>query len=169
MRSLLSSLLLASILWLSCCASNTNDATTVVNADSNSDPQANGQINVAVTAVSVSGTEGNYTFSVTIASTDTGCDQYADWWEVISPGGELIFRRVLGHSHVDEQPFTRSGSGISITETQQVFIRAHMNPSGYGVQSFEGSVSEGFFETTLDADFSIELEEVEPLPENCAF
>ena len=62
-----------------------------------------------VMQVSVGGNPGSYTFSVTIESPDSGCDQYADWWEVVSPEGQLIYRRVLLHSHVREQPFHSLG------------------------------------------------------------
>ncbi|MEO1010560.1 MAG: hypothetical protein AAFX53_04590 [Bacteroidota bacterium] len=73
-----------------------------------------------ITQVTVSGNANNYTFNVTIESPDTGCDQYADWWEVIDMEGNLIHRRVLAHSHVDEQPFTRSGTPVRITTDRQV-------------------------------------------------
>ena len=63
-------------------------------------------VHADVTAVSVAGEAGAYTFEVTVRSPDTGCEGYADWWEVVSPDGELLYRRVLLHSHVDEQPFS---------------------------------------------------------------
>ncbi|MGA9190363.1 MAG: hypothetical protein WBZ24_01400, partial [Anaerolineales bacterium] len=65
-----------------------------------------------VISVDVSGEEGAFTFAVEIASPDTGCDRYADWWEVVTPNGDLLYRRILLHSHVDEQPFARSGGPV---------------------------------------------------------
>jgi len=123
----------------------------------------------AVVSVSVTGNENNYTFSVGIRSTETGCAQYANWWEVISEDGKLIYRRILGHSHVNEQPFVRSGGTIDIDENQTVMIRAHMNTSGYGTDIFKGSVSQGFAKSTLASDFAIELANQAPLPDGCAF
>ena len=87
---------------------------------------------------------GAYTFSVTLSSLDTGCDQYADWWEVITPDGELVYRRILAHSHVNEQPFTRSGGPVELQETTQAIVRAHMNNAGYGGVAFSGSPASGF-------------------------
>jgi hypothetical protein len=56
-------------------------------------PEPDDAVTADVTAVRVSGAPGAYTFSVTLSSPDTGCDQYADWWEVITPDGELVYRR----------------------------------------------------------------------------
>ena len=122
-----------------------------------------------VTAVQVTGQSQSYSFRVTIESPDTGCDRYADWWEVITPNGELIHRRVLAHSHVNEQPFTRSGGPVRIGANDTVIVRAHMNDAGYGTAAFRGSVSAGFLEITLQAGFAEELSKIEPLPTNCAF
>ncbi|MEM7135611.1 MAG: hypothetical protein AAF500_03480, partial [Myxococcota bacterium] len=99
-----------------------------------------------VVSVQASGASGAYTFSVTVSSPDTGCDQYADWWEVLTPDGTLLYRRILQHSHVDEQPFTRSGGPVDATASDRVIVRAHMNPTGYGGAAFSGSVDSGFEE-----------------------
>lgn len=123
----------------------------------------------AVTDVRINGDENAYTFSVTVRSPDIGCSQYADWWEVIRPDGTLLYRRVLTHSHVDEQPFTRSGGPIDLTFDEAVIVRVHMNNLGYGEQVFEGSVSTGFISTSLDTSFAQTLEFSEPLPTGCAF
>ena len=123
----------------------------------------------AITAVSFSGQPNNYTLSVTIKSPDTGCDQYADWWEVFNADGELIYRRILAHSHVNEQPFTRSGGPVDVGSEDFIYIRAHMNNLGYGSQVFSGKLGEGVKADTLDTNFANELLTKSPLPGDCAF
>jgi len=122
-----------------------------------------------VISVKVNGKEQHYTFSVGIKSPDLGCKQYANWWEVVSPEGKLIYRRILGHSHVNEQPFIRSGGKVKITKDQIVIIRAHMNTSKFGVKVFKGSIKNGFESYILKNDFAIGLENRKPLPTGCAF
>ena len=57
---------------------------------------------------------GTYRFDVTVRSADTGWEKYADGWEVRSPDGTVLGTRVLAHPHVDEQPFTRTLTGVAI-------------------------------------------------------
>jgi hypothetical protein len=123
-----------------------------------------------VTAVRVSGAPGAYTFSVTLSSPDTGCDQYADWWEVITPDGELVYRRILAHSHVNEQPFTRSAGPVELQETTQAIVRAHVNNAGYGGVAFSGSPASGFVaDPSVTSALAPELADAAPQPDNCAF
>ena len=126
-----------------------------------------------VIAVKASGNPGAYSFSVTVQSPDTGCDQYANWWEVLDENGKLLYRRILFHSHVDEQPFTRSGGVVPIDENTTVLVRAHMHyPNdtyGYGGTVFKGTPADGFEAVDLPADFASELEQTPPLPDGCAF
>ena len=119
--------------------------------------------------ISISGDPRSYRFSVTIRSPDTGCNQYADWWEVVSPGGQLIYRRVLLHSHVGEQPFTRSGGPVNVQPGETVIIRGHMNGTRYGGAGLKGSVSGGFTTTELRRDFGVELDQQDPLLSGCGF
>lgn len=123
----------------------------------------------AILEVEASGEPGDYSFAVTVSSPDEGCSQYADWWEVISLEGALIYRRVLLHSHVDEQPFTRSGGPVKIKRDEDVIVRAHMHPGGYSSQAMKGSPGQGFERIELDPDFAAGLAEKPPLPESCAF
>ncbi len=123
-----------------------------------------------VTAVSTSGSEEEWSFSVTISSPDIGCDGYADWWEVLDAAGALQYRRILNHSHTDEQPFTRSGSPVPVGADEEVVVRAHMSPGGYGGMAMRGSVSGGFVEAAdITAGFAAAAEDAEPQPSGCAF
>jgi hypothetical protein len=122
-----------------------------------------------VTHVSASGKPGSYSFSVTVESPDTGCGQYADWWEVLSTDGELLYRRVLLHSHVNEQPFSRSGGPVGILSEDSLVFRAHMNTTGYGSTAMQGSVDSGFEQIELSWGFARDVETMEPLPTDCDF
>ena len=76
---------------------------------------------------------GTYTFRVTVEHADTGWEHYADKWEVVAPDGTVLGTRVLAHPHVDEQPFTRSKSGIAIPAgVTSITVRAHDKVDGYG-------------------------------------
>ena len=73
-----------------------------------------------------------WSFSVTIAHGDTGWDHYADAWRVVTPEGEVLGTRTLHHPHVEEQPFTRSLSGVSIPrEVTVVTIEARDSAHGW--------------------------------------
>ena len=75
----------------------------------------------------------SYRFDVTVRHADQGWDHYADGWEVSAPDGSTLGQRVLAHPHVNEQPFTRSLSGVKIpVEIQQVTIRAHDSVHAFG-------------------------------------
>lgn len=76
---------------------------------------------------------GTFQLDVTVRHADTGWDHYADKWEVLGPSGEVLGTRILHHPHVDEQPFTRSLSGIKVPKgIKQVTVRAHDNVHGWG-------------------------------------
>jgi hypothetical protein len=99
--------------------------------------------NADVTFVrAVQAEDRSWTFSVTVTHPDTGWDDYADGWDVVTPQGTVLkrdpedrFTRVLLHPHVEEQPFTRSQSALVIPDgVTQVTVRAHDMVSGYGGQ-----------------------------------
>ena len=160
---MLSQILLPAMIFISSLACQQNTSTI---------PAAAPAGPAIVEAVTVSGSENSYTFSVALKSPDTGCSQYANWWEVISADGKtLIYRRILGHSHVSEQPFTRSGGGVDISADTEVIIRGHMHPTGYGsgLIGMKGSVANGFKAYNLTADFAADVEAAAPQPSGCAF
>lgn len=53
-------------------------------------------------------------FTVTLKHADTGWDHYANEWQVIAPDNKILATRTLYHPHVNEQPFARSISGVSV-------------------------------------------------------
>jgi len=126
-------------------------------------------IKADVKAVTVSGASGAYTFAVKLKSTDTGCKQYADWWEVLNKEGELLYRRILVHSHPTTQPFMRSGGKVAIYASDVVYVRGHMNKTGYVGAVMKGSVSKGFKTVTDLPNFSNKLETQNPLPNGCLY
>jgi len=70
--------------------------------------------------------------SVTLKHADSGWDHYADAWRLVTPDGTEFARRTLWHPHVNEQPFTRSLSGIVIPKGVKVFfVEAHDKVHGW--------------------------------------
>jgi len=75
------------------------------------------------------------TFSVTLQHADEGWDHYANQWDVVTLDGVVLGSRVLYHPHVNEQPFTRSLSGVKIPAgTKAVKIRAKDSVHGYSAE-----------------------------------
>jgi hypothetical protein len=121
-----------------------------------------------VLRVVVSGRPGAYVLAVTVKSPDRSCERYADWWEVVSEDGKLLHRRVLMHSHPDEQPFTRPDGPIALAPDRSVVVRAHFHPTGYGGAVVRGSPARGFAPwPEVPAGFAAGLEREAPLPEEC--
>ncbi len=121
-----------------------------------------------VEAVAMTGGPTDWTVSVTVRSPDVDCGQYASWWELLTPEGELVYRRILNHSHADEQPFTRASEGSVALEADTVVrVRAYLHPSGYGGQVMEGTPSGGFSAIEVESGWADELGTMAPLPEEC--
>ena len=118
-------------------------------------------------AVQVDGAAGAYTFRVTVRSPDRDCGRYADWWEVVRTDGSLAYRRILDHSHPDEQPFTRAGGPVPIGADDTVIVRAHLHPDGYGGALLRGSAQGGFRAWDAPPDFARGLATAPPQPERC--
>lgn len=128
------------LLILSACSSNTvgpqdgaqPSVTQAPSASSTSAPDSDGCASV-VGAVIEPEADGVYRVSATVESDETGWDKYADRWEVRDLAtGAVLGERVLAHPHVDEQPFTRSLSGVAIPSgVTTVEIAAHDSVLGF--------------------------------------
>jgi len=80
---------------------------------------------------------GSCTFSVTLEHDDEGWNHYANQWDVVTMDGKLLKSRVLLHPHENEQPFTRSLSGVKIPAgTKSVKIRAKDSIHGYSKEEY---------------------------------
>ena len=79
---------------------------------------------------------------VTLRHQDSGWDHYADYWRIIDPDGNELGKRVLAHPHVNEQPFTRSLSGVRIpSSVNEVVIEAHDTVHGLSGETLTAPVS----------------------------
>lgn len=76
---------------------------------------------------------GVWSFSVTLSSPYDTPQRYADAWRVLAPDGTELGVRILGHDHANEQPFTRSLTGVEIPEdVTTVTIEGRDQISGWG-------------------------------------
>ena len=74
-----------------------------------------------------------YRFDVTVSHSDEGWKHYVNKWDVVGSDNSVFSTRTLHHPHVDEQPFTRSMSGVKIPEgITSVTVRAHDSVHEYG-------------------------------------
>ena len=107
-----------------------NGSGDAANSDFNPDLSFAQVKNVKATEVSA----GAWRFDVTVRHNDEGWDHYADAWQVIDPdSGEILGERILAHPHDNEQPFTRSQSGIAIPAAlTRILVRAKCNVHGFG-------------------------------------
>lgn len=95
-------------------------------------PATAGGANVEKVAVRAS-SGGSYRFDVTVRHGDEGWQHYADAFEIVTPDGKVLGTRILYHPHVNEQPFTRSLTGVRIPAgITEVVIRARDKPHGFG-------------------------------------
>jgi len=133
-----------------------------------------------VTAVVARATEGGYVFAVSVMSADIDCTQYADFWEVVAEDGTLRYRRILEHSHTDENgttdagapgnTFTREGGPVPVAGDEVVVVRAHLSNGGYHGRAMRGSALAGFLPAPdVGDDFAPELEAIDPQPGECLF
>ena len=80
----------------------------------------------------------SWTVSVTLQHADTGWDHYADGWRIVTADGKVLGHRTLYHPHENEQPFTRSLSGIKIpVGVNTVFVEAHDKVHGWNKERLE--------------------------------
>lgn len=88
--------------------------------------------------------DDSWTLDVTISSEYDSAERYADGWRVLTPEGDVLGEQELNHDHAEEQPFTRTQTGLEIPETIPVVtIEGHDTENGYGGEMLEVDVPSG--------------------------
>lgn len=86
-----------------------------------------------VVAATATADGSTWTFAVTISSPYDSPERYADAWRIVGTGGEVFGVRVLTHDHANEQPFTRTLSGVEIPpDVGEVTIEGRDLDNGWG-------------------------------------
>ena len=88
--------------------------------------------------------EGVHNFRVTVRGPDEGCARYNDWWEVVTPAGELVYRRILSRAHPGKEQQRSPGGLIYAADDGELIVRAHLKGSGYGGTAMRGTPATGF-------------------------
>jgi len=97
---------------------------------------------VDIKGVEMRASGDGYRFSVTVEHGDDGWDHYADAWEVRLADGTVLGTRILAHPHVNEQPFTRSLSGVVIPDgVNEVLIFARDSVHGWTESGYPVAVA----------------------------
>lgn len=82
--------------------------------------------------------EGVFDFAVTMSSPYDSPERYADAWRIVGDDGRVYGVRELTHDHANEQPFTRSLSGVEIPSTvERVRIEGRDLVYGWGGKVLE--------------------------------
>ncbi|MFO7603161.1 MAG: hypothetical protein R6X06_05015 [Gammaproteobacteria bacterium] len=98
---------------------------------------------VSINNVRFTYTNGTWTVHVTVEHADTGWEHYADGWRVVDAEGNVLGSRTLYHPHVNEQPFTRSLSGLHIPENlDEVYVEAHDKVHGWSQDRVKVSLND---------------------------
>ncbi len=91
-----------------------------------------GEADVVDVKISKTG-KTTFSFSVSVKHEDTGWKHYVNKWDIVDDNGKVFGTRILHHPHVDEQPFTRSLSGVEIPQSiKTVVVQAHDSVHEYG-------------------------------------
>jgi hypothetical protein len=84
------------------------------------------------------GENGSYRFDATMSSPYDSDDRYADAWRVVDEDGTVYGIRELTHPHANEQPFTRSLSGVEIpADVSTVIVEGRDSINGWGGETVE--------------------------------
>ena len=93
-----------------------------------------------VNVVAQQSADKTWRFDVSLKHKDEGWDHYANEWQVIGPDNKIYGTRTLYHPHVNEQPFTRSLSGVKIPDTVKT-VRIIAKDTVHGLSNKAGKLN----------------------------
>lgn len=121
-------------------ASAPPDATSSASADIQPDTKDADYPDV-LAAVLTGDSDGRWSLDVTLSSQYDSADRYADGWRVLAADGEVLGEHTLTHDHADEQPVTRTQTGLEIPEgVDVVTVEGRDTENGYGGATLEVEV-----------------------------
>ncbi len=84
---------------------------------------------------------GAWALTVTLSSQYDSPERYADGWRVLDADGAVLGQHTLTHDHADEQPVTRTQTGLAIPDdVDLVTIEGSDTANGYGGRTLEVEV-----------------------------
>jgi hypothetical protein len=137
-RSTLALVLLAATTAATCggdddSATTTQPSTAPTSIPSSAAPSADEQEFPDIVDVAVTDEGDTFRFDVTVSSPYDTPERYADAWRIVAPDGTGLGVRELTHDHANEQPFTRSLSGVEIPpEVATVTVEGRDLVNGWG-------------------------------------
>ncbi|MEO5652793.1 MAG: hypothetical protein ABIN79_08300 [Marmoricola sp.] len=85
--------------------------------------------------------DGGWTLDVTLSSQYDSAQRYADGWRVLDANGKVLGEQTLTHDHADEQPVTRTQTGLEIPDGVDVItVEGRDTENGYGGATLEVEV-----------------------------
>lgn len=86
-----------------------------------------------IIAADVERVDETFTFRVTVSSPYDTPERYADGWRIVGPDGTVFGEHTLTHDHANEQPFTRTQTGVLIpAHVAEVVVEGRDLVNGYG-------------------------------------
>ncbi|MFU8840630.1 MAG: hypothetical protein ACNA8R_07880 [Nitriliruptoraceae bacterium] len=97
-----------------------------------------------VLAAELQATNGTWQLSATLSSPYDTPERYADAFRALDEDGNVLGVRELAHDHANEQPFTRSLSGLAIPEdVERITVEGRDQRYGWGGATVEVEVPAG--------------------------
>jgi hypothetical protein len=113
----------------------TTDILADISADISADEQRYPDV---IDAEATRSDDGTWTISATLSSPYDTPERYADAWRVLGSDGTEYGLRILLHDHANEQPFTRSQSGIAIPDSVDIVtVEGRDLVHGWGGTTFD--------------------------------